>query len=168
MAVIWNPSNFPNGIDASTLQLTTDLWMSTTFDTRVSVAEVTLTSAQLLALRATPVALLAAPGAGKVYLLNRVLFKLNWNTTAYTVANTNFALTLGAAGTAVGAVVATPAIMTQTADSLYTMLTPDTLGVSAVANDANKALVIANTGSAEFLAGDSTLSVRIWYETMSV
>lgn len=60
---------------------------------------VTVTSAELLALEATPVTLLAAPAANKTNLIQYILLAYNFVTTPYTIANADNALTIGYVGT---------------------------------------------------------------------
>jgi len=51
-----------------------------------SYTEVTITSAQILALGATPKTLLAAPGAGTYYDISRVILEYDYGTTPYVYA----------------------------------------------------------------------------------
>ena len=51
------------------------------------IAVVTLSSAQILALNATPVSLISAPGSGKSIVVDEALFKMTFGTIAYTGTN---------------------------------------------------------------------------------
>ncbi len=48
---------------------------------------VNISSAQILAMGATPIELLPAPGSGKYYDIDKIIFEYNYGTTAYTMDN---------------------------------------------------------------------------------
>lgn len=60
----------------------------------ISVAKVSISSAEILALNTTPKTLIAAPGAGKVIKVLGVTLALNFGTAAY-ATNTNLRLAVG-------------------------------------------------------------------------
>lgn len=125
---------------------------------------VTVTSAQLLALNATPKTLLAAPGAGKAIVLEFAELFLDYGTAAYAAIaageDLNFCYTNGS-GAIIGTVEAT-GFLDQTSDQhrfirFYGTVTP-------VAN----AAIVLHMASGEVTTGDSPLDVRLHYRTIDL
>lgn len=141
----------------------------TNTSTNESEATITLSSAQLLALRATPIQIVAAPTAGNVILVNSCTYSYNYVTTAYGTTNVTLSLILGnpTNGT-VGGTIAGTGLLDQTASSFTTIPTPNNTGVLVTANATAKALFIKNTGSAEALTGDGTLKVIVRYSVVTL
>lgn len=128
---------------------------------------VTLTSAQLLALRATPITLIAAPGAGQMILLQQASMEYVFNATPYTVpGGANLRLLIN--GVTVGTDIAATGLLDQGANTIgYARAANQTTGI-ATATLANQPLTIANSGGAEFTLGDGTLVVNVLYNIISV
>ena len=136
---------------------------------RISAATVsnyvdkTITNAQMLALRATPITLVAAPGKTYIYrefvsafLISSVV------TTAYTVGTNDMAIRqTGASGVILSDTIETVAFLDQVAvKSSFARAKLDPIGYLL-----NKALVLHNTGASEFTGGNAanTLKVRVFY-----
>jgi hypothetical protein len=125
-------------------------------------ASVTVTTAQVLALNTTPIALVAAPGAGKIVLIEEITCKLVFNSIAYTGSNAlEFRYTDGS-GAKVTADMPSAFLNSasgtnyQTVKSVVTTLTP-------VANAAVVVFVpTANPG-----AGNSDLAFKIKYRVVT-
>lgn len=130
-------------------------------DTRVK--EVTVTSAQLLALRATPVTIVAAPGAGKMIVLLNALFIAD-NGTAYVVGTNDMALRYASTtGDIVGQTVDTAGLLDSTSD-IATQAGPIATDNKVPKADCeNQPLVLHNTGASEFTTGTGVLRVKCWY-----
>lgn len=129
-------------------------------NSKIYQTKVTLTAAQIKALNSTPVTLVPAPGAGKVVSIVEINGYLNYGTTQYT-GNNNvelrytdgsgakvtgdlaYAWLLGAASAAVKAVAA---------------------AVTPVVN----AAVVAAVPSANPTAGDSTVTLEIFYRIVTL
>lgn len=128
--------------------------------------KVTLSSANLLALRATPIQLIAAPGVGKYIRIDAVDFKLNFLTAAYTNTNANFNLYLGTTAGGFKLTADLDAIVIAAA-SAYLLNSALSSLQTAIANVTNKAVFAGNDGSAEFLAGAGSLDIYITYEIIT-
>lgn len=121
--------------------------------------ELSLTNTQLLALRATPITLIAAPGAGKIIQLIEAHAFFDY-TAAYTESADNIALRYTDGSGATAATIETTGFLDATADT-YTRAT-----IAAVANIAktaadNQALVLHNNGDGEFGGGNAANVLRI-------
>lgn len=134
------------------------------------ISNVSITSAEMLALAASPKTLVAAPGSGKVARFVRIDLFLDYNTTAYTI-------TAGGDDLAVRYTDGSGAIVSQTLQSAdFLDATADAYlqgeAVNEVGGDladhANEALVLDNIGANEFTNGDSPVTARVTYEIVSV
>lgn len=127
---------------------------------KVQYAEVTIPAASVAALRATPYALVAAPGAGKVIELISGCLILDYNSVAYTESADNLAVKYtDGSGAAASETVEMTGFIDATADKIIKVeAIKDTLMV------ANAALVLHNTGDGEFgNSGNSPLRAKICY-----
>lgn len=124
------------------------------------VASVSLTNAEMLALRATPKTLVAAPGAG--YMLEFVSAQLFFDyTAAYTETADNLAVRLGdGSGTIVSQAIEATGFVDATADTMTNAL-PKIDAIVSKTNGENKALVLHNTGDGEWGGGNAANAVRV-------
>lgn len=122
----------------------------------LQVATVALTSANILALNATPITLVAAPGAGKVIIPIRVFLKFTKVATAYTVSgNLQNLYTGGTAQT----LIAAAGLLDQTVNtSAIVVPAAETRANSALLN-----LAYQIKASAAQTTGDGTLSIDTSY-----
>jgi hypothetical protein len=144
--------------------------ISSAADGFVNLASVTLTNAQIKALRATPVTLVAAPGAGK-----RLKFLGAWfglvagaNVLTESTANLGIKFTDGS-GVQVNETVECTGFIDQAANT-ETEARPKLDPIVAGSAAANKALVLHNLGAGEFAgnaAADATLKVKVWYAVVT-
>lgn len=123
--------------------------------------EVTVTSAELLALAASPKTLVPAPGAGRVLEFESAILMLDKGATAYDDAATDGDLAIrytDGSGTIVSTTLDADSFIDAASDTVKTIkkLTTD------IALTANAALVLDNTG-AEFTGGDGVLRVKVAY-----
>jgi hypothetical protein len=129
-------------------------------------AVVTLTNAEMLALRATPKQLVAAPGAGFALIFTGGHITIDY-TGAYTESADNLAVRYtNGSGVQVSTIEAT-GFLDATADSVMTMapIAPTTAPVAV-----NAALVLHNTGDGEWGGGNAAnvITVTTRYRVVAV
>ena len=125
----------------------------------VQYAKVTMTAAQILALNATPVTILAAPGAGLSLYVHAMALYLNFGTAAFQ-SGTTVTFKQGTATLAT----TTAALINGGASALIQPAFPAE-GTTASLG-ANNSAITANTTVA-FTTGDSTVDVHIWYSLLT-
>ena len=129
--------------------------------------DVTITSAQLLALFATPRTLVAAPGAGLALILDSaVLHKPAGTAYAGIAAGEDLSIKYtDAAGTALGGCEATGFLDQTTAQTRFLWGYNAASGVSDITPVANAPLVL-HMLTGEITTGDSNLLVRVYYRVV--
>lgn len=129
-------------------------------DSQETITDVTVTSAELLALNATPKQLLAAAPAGKFHLIKSVEFFMDYVSAAYAGIASGEDLQVGYATAGIIGKVETTGWLDATADSRRLMVPglgdATFLGKVGVAEAVNLSLL---TG--EITTGDSNLKVRV-------
>ena len=126
----------------------------------VQYAEVALTNANMLALKATPITLVAAPGAGKMieFISAQLFFDY---VGAYTETADNMAIKYNnGSGTAVSETIEATGFVDATAD-VAIKVAPAASAVITKANSENLALVLHNTGDGEYGGGNASNAVRV-------
>ncbi len=132
---------------------------------------VTITNAELKAIRATPKELVAAPGASKALIyLGSVLENLG-GTNAITETTDNMAIRYeNGTGVIASQTIEATGFIDQTAKTI-TQALPKIDPIVASATVANKALVLHNTGDGEYAgnaANDVTVKVTTWYRVFNL
>lgn len=133
--------------------------------TVVQIAIGTLTSAQVKALRATPIAMVAAPGVGFMHEFVSGQLILDYGSNVFTEAGYNLDVRLGTVQ--VSQTVETTGWIDTAGDAL-TNIVPKLDAIANKASSENKALNINNSGAAEIAgnaAADSVVRYRIAYRT---
>lgn len=130
--------------------------------------DVKITTAQMLALNATPVSLIAAPGAGKAIIFEGAMVFLDYNSAAYGAIhaddNLSFKYTNGSGAAVAGC--ETASFLDLTADAIRWVLpTAAASGVSDIIPVANAALVL-HMANGEVTTGDSPLYIRVYYRVV--
>lgn len=134
-------------------------------------AFVTLTNAQIKALRATPVTLVAAPGSGHVLRFMGAVLRLNAGANVLTESTANIAVKYtNGSGVAVSDTIESTGFV----DASVTTLTAarpviDPIVASTAAD--NKALVLHNIGAGEIAgnaAADATMDVTVFYSVIDI
>lgn len=125
--------------------------------------EVTITTAELLALRATPKTLVAAPGAGLMLEFVSIVLFLDWNTIGYTETADNIVVRYtDGSGVIVSQAIEATGFIDQIADTMTVGL-PKIDPIAAKTGCENKALVLHNSGDGEWAAGNSPVRAKISY-----
>lgn len=131
----------------------------------VRYTDVQVTTAQVLALNATPISLVAAPGAGRVLIFEGAFLHLDYNATAYggIAAGEDLAISYtNGSGQEVGRC-ETTGFLDATADAIrWVPAQSTTAAVNQITPVANAALVISLLVG-EITTGDSPLNVRTFY-----
>ena len=131
-------------------------------DSIISQVDVTLTAAQILALNATPIQIIAAPGAGKAIIVEDAQFMYDFVAAAYAgiAAGEDLALKYTNGSGAQILAVETTGFLDAVADE-YRHALPGyaALGIEPVAN----AAVVAHMLTGEIITGDGLVKVRVRY-----
>lgn len=135
-----------------------------------SVANVTLSNAEIKALATTPIELVAAPGAGKVVQLVGALIKLNAGSEALTESGDNMGIKYtDASGVQVCTNIECTGFIDQTVDT-YTNAVPSADAIVAATGAENQALVLDNLGSnfAGNASADATMDIQVMYRVVAI
>lgn len=135
-------------------------------DTGIVTANVTVSSAELLALNATPKQLVAAPGAGKALIMVDAQFNLPYNSAAYAgiAAGEDLEIRYTNGAGQLVATVETTGFLDATA-SAYRHVYP--ASAAAIAPVENAALVL-DLASGEITTGNSPLKLRVRYREITL
>lgn len=122
--------------------------------------EVSITNAEMLALRATPKTLVAAPGAGKVLEFISAILLFDY-TGAYTETTDNMAVRYNnTTGVIVSQAIEATGFVDATADTMTNALAKID-AIASAAGSANLALVLHNTGDGEYGGGNAANVIRV-------
>jgi hypothetical protein len=127
-----------------------------------------ITSAQLLALKTTPLQLVPAPGAGLAIIVHSISLKINFGTVAYTLNAGTLKLFLGTTANAVALTGDLSALLTQTSSKENLGVPALATGVQTVANTENQGLFLGNDGAANYTLGDGTLDIVLQYQIVQM
>ena len=129
------------------------------------MAAVTVTTAEVLALNATPKTIVAAPGAGKVIIFHGALVALDYNSAAYGGIAAGdqllFRYTNGS-GAAASAELESDGFLDATADAIRTIKAIYT-DITPVANSP----LVLHMATGEVTTGNSPLKVKAFYSVIS-
>lgn len=127
-----------------------------------SVAQFTLTAAQLATLDSAPVSLLAAPGANKAIVVTMCLFQFKYGSVQFTAGGAVNPVYHGATTALTASVAAT----TINAAANATIFVDAVAGPLAVATNTGIDLYAATQDFAS--GGNSTAVVTLWYEVITL
>lgn len=155
------------GVEVQTNDLADDVVTSAKLDpTTIQTATVSLTNAEIKALRASPKTLVPAPGAG--YLLEFICatLLLDYGSNGLTESADNLGVRYGdGSGTQISETIEATGFIDATADTMTTARVKQD-GIVAKSACENKALVLHNLGDGEFggnAGADTVMRVKIAY-----
>lgn len=129
----------------------------------VKTAVVSMSSGELLALRATPKTLVAAPGAGFLLQFLGAVLLLDATATAYVESTANLAVKYtNGSGAKVSEDIEATGFIDQTADTMTTAR-PKLDAIIAKSGCENQALVLHQIGAAEYTTGTGTIRAKVSY-----
>lgn len=126
---------------------------------------VALTAANIIAMYTTPVALIAAPGAGKSIVVQKVAFTITRTSTAFTgggAAIIQYAATANGAGTQALDSTLAATVITGSSGTTVSFRNGAVVSDAASTVTQNVGLYISNA-TAVFAAGTGTATVDLWY-----
>lgn len=125
--------------------------------------QVPVTSAQILAANATPVTLIAAPGAGKAISVEEIFFRMDRTGTAYANGGALEFRYTNASGAKVTADIAASVVTTGGAGTEYNIVRGVTTSLTPLAN----AAIVMDNATAAFITGTGTAIVTIKYRIVT-
>jgi hypothetical protein len=129
----------------------------------IQVAEVSLSAAQMLAARATPIELVAAPGAGYALQFVKAVFIYDYTAVFTETADNAVIRYTNGAGTIASLTLETTGLLDATSDKISTL--------SPLATDIivtpNAALVFHNTGDGEWGGTGSPCRIKVAYRIIT-
>ena len=129
------------------------------------VAQMTLTAAQLIAMKNTSQNIIPAPGAGKVIIVDAILFQFKNGGNVFTGGGAISFVYHGTAVTPHTGTVAATVLTTNAPDVQY--LGPNVTGAIDLQSEINLGLDITNA-TASFAAGNGSAIVTIWYSVVTL
>jgi hypothetical protein len=134
---------------------------------KVKTAEVSISSSELLALRATPKTLVAAPGAGFLLEFVSAVLLLDATATAYVESSANLGVKYtDGSGFQVSEDIEATGFIDQTGDTMQHARAKADQIVAKAGCD-NQALVLHNLGAGEYTTGTGTMRVKVAYRVWS-
>jgi len=135
-----------------------------TQDSSLQSATVTVTTAEVKALNATPKELLPAPGAGYANVVDSAVLHLDYNSAAYAgiAAGEDLEIRYTNGSGQLVATIETTGFLDQTADQVRFVQPGSATYITPVAN----AAIVLDLASGEIITGDSPLKVKIYYRVI--
>jgi hypothetical protein len=124
-----------------------------------------ITSAQVKALKATPLAITAAPGAGNFIQFLGATLALDYGSNGFTESSDNLVIEYETSGVDASAAIETTGFLDQTADMITTVI-PAAIAAAVPASFSGKKLMLFNSGDGEIAgnaANDSVLRISVTY-----
>ena len=129
---------------------------------RIEYAAVEVSSAEVLAINATPKTIVAAPGAGKIVIVHRCVLILNYNSIAYANNGVLGLYETNAAGTLISGTLTLGSFLAQVIDRIKELDVTAATATAGLTRLDNQAIVLTQA-SGESINGNSPVSVRCWY-----
>ena len=153
------------GIEKHNRAIKAPAFVSTNDPNAMQLASVALTAAQIIAMSATPVSILPAPGAGKALVVNDIVVEAKTTSTQFTGGGAVSCVYHGGA-TACHAGSVPASVITAAAGTTATQLGPP-VATNGTTLPANTGIDVTNA-TAAFAAGTGTLTVFIHYRIVTL
>lgn len=127
-------------------------------------ASVPVSSAELLAINATPKTLVAA-AAGYVHIVHAAILVLNYNSAAYANNGVLGIYETNASGTLLTGTLTLASFLAQTADTIKELHPTAASATTGLTRVDNKAIVLTQA-TGESISGNSPINVHLWYSTI--
>lgn len=135
------------------------------------VKTTTITNAQIKALRAAPLDLIAAPGAGKMIVVDSLTLQLNYaGTNVFTETTDNFVLEYSDGQDITGAI-ETTGFIDQSADTVAVYYPSNIAAMATATVGVNKSVRLFNTGDGEIAGNagaDNTMLATVMYRVVTI
>jgi hypothetical protein len=131
---------------------------------------VELSNVNIKALRATPIVLVAAPGAGKYVELVSASIVLDYGTNVLSESTDNLVIEYGTSNDDITAAIEMTGFIDQAADTIMTVYPVNPQAANAASDMTNNTVELFNTGDGEFggnAGADTTMTVLIAYKVHS-
>lgn len=125
---------------------------------------VALTSAQILALNATPVQLIAAPGTNKIAVLDSIVVEMTRTATAYANGGVLEIRYTNASGALVAATFPASLVTTGGAGVAYAI----NIGLATILTPVVNAAIVIDNASAPFITGTGTARIFVKWHVVNV
>ena len=155
---LWTPYSVAEYIS----NYSNEWWQVAPFS-RVQEVAIPLSSAAILALNATPLQLVAAPGTGKVVVVRGITLKMVTTATAYANGGALEFRYTNASGAKVSADIAA-AVVTAAAGTSYTSVAGVTTSLTNVVNSG----IFVNNATAPYITGTGTAVVGVSFEVLTL
>lgn len=136
------------------------------------VDRILLSSAQLLALKTTPMQLIPAPAAGYVTIIEAINLRYLFGGTAYTLNAGTLKLFYGPVANAKALTADQAALLTGGANGTVLGILATAVGTAAApltdAQALAQAIFLGNDGTANYTLGNGTLEVEVFYMTTQI
>ncbi len=174
MAFIWEqmPGDATALRETMRLDAAGDLTLATggsVISDTIQTTTVTISNAELKALNATPIQVVAAPGANRVIVVDEIIFFNNNGGTDFAESNTDEAIVVDYDNSGFDVITAfdSTIFITATADFIVSHKGLALAGADPATNYVNEKLQVRVTGTGEFITGDGTMNVTVIYHILA-
>ena len=174
MAFIWEqmPGDATALRETMRLDAAGDLTLATggsVISDTIQMTTVTISNAELKALNATPIQVVAAPGANRVIVVDEIIFFNNNGGTDFAESNTDEAIVVDYDNSGFDVITAfdSTTFITATDDFIVSHKGLALAGADPATNYVNEKLQVRVTGTGEFITGDGTMNVTVIYHILA-
>jgi hypothetical protein len=152
-------------VQSSKINFGTGLTNSQINENLVQYAEVSISSAEILQLHATPKTLVAAPGVGKLIIVENITWEYIHVSTAYLLGDDIYPVY---AGDSVSLQLTNRYLVTYLRAAASNVSTTETKDLGVLTTGTNKAITAIVNGGTAYTTGNGTLKAFIKYRTITL